>query len=726
MKSKKIKIIATILFILICIMPGSKAGFFNSLPLSALEMIFSILIILGIFITPWEENKKSKIAVFLCLFLFLFFQAISYKTLPYGWSVCTSGNTPKVPLKTKCEPTIENPSGNLGYIYTNINFNSKNIPLYFFNNYPSFGYYRKGEPKRNTLTFNIEATTYIASSEKSSISAKSDSDLLIKVNDENYEYKAGSEKMKIALQPNSTNRVQVNYTSIINKDRKVLNITTDGQPFYQYRNSYPENFVYIYRTINYLLLTILAVCFVYSFILLFLGLNKKHQFFIFILIIALILLIIFSATKIFNFKDVIVYSNLAAIFSSFVFIIIKDEKRKKILPFIFITFLVLSCILTTCRVLPEEAQILPAGEDELTHESFTRQFIPLKSFDEFMHATDKGVFYYQPLQRYFLFLLHIFFGEPMWGPYVFQMTLYYMSILLIVYSLKKYAGLLSAFIFCVLYVLLFAVDSSHNIVRMITSPLQQALALPLLLIVISMILLFYKSKNIKNYLCLVLGLLLGISFMMRTDWFPIILFLLILSIYVLWIKTELFKTKKIFLLILGFIIFPLLIGYRNYHVANQFTIFTSSTYVNLTRDLYIPLAGKFEGNKASGSQVLNEITILFHNRYGEFVNILWNNINQNIIEGDFLQKSLWYAMLPLFILSAIFEFKKKKYRKIVVQTLLLLSLLSMLALASFFKQHNGLAMKAIYNILLILIISISFQTILELFKKIRSNNGNTE
>lgn len=714
----RLKITAALLFLLICILPGSKAGFFNGLPLSAMETIFFFFALAAIFGTSWEKIRKLKITLIACLSLLLFFQVLSFKFLPYGWSVCVFSEAAKFPLKSACEPSVEDSSGNTSYTYPSINLTSKSMPLYFLNSTYSFNFYKPGETPRKALPFTLKATAFIYSKNGDQLRIKSDNELLIEVNEEQYVYKKIKKEALVPLEPNSVNHVVITYSAAANENKKILSVKTDSSPFFKDQSTYPEKLVAIYKGINYCLLMIIFACFNYSFLLEFSTLGKKNKYSILFLIASLILLVIFILTESFKFRGLIVYFHMIIVFLSLMLLFSNKITTRKLLPFIFMLMLTSSCILTTSRTYPEEAIILHGGDDELSHESFARKFIPVTNFEEFMSASGEEVFYYQPLHRYFLFPLHKIFGEPMWGPYLVQTLLFCIAIVFIIYILGKYVGLLSALSFLFFYFGLFILDTSHNVVRLLQSPLQQAIGFPLVIIGIAMVISFSKKREIKIGECLALGLIMGASFMIRTDWFPVIFILMIFAFYVLWIS---FKSgermKKLLLLLLSFAIFPLLIGFRNYYVAEEFAIFTTSSYVNLNKDLYKEMAGRFEGNKPTSARILSEITTVFSGRYVDLGKILWNNVNQNIIGKNVLRQLLWYITLPLSIAGTFFVARKREYRKLALQAALFSALALLTLSSSLFKPHNGIAMLGVYDYLLILIFASNMQSIFGSWKK---------
>lgn len=711
----RLKFIAVALLILICVLPGSKAGFFNGFPLSAWETVLAISAFIAIGFTPWPKIKYLKIFLPLCLSILLFFQVLSFWFIPEGWNVCLSSSSSLTALASKCEASLEDPRGETGFNFSDLRFNSKNLPLYFFNNAASFGYYRKGEPSRNSLPFNLEASAFIFPEKKENLILVSNKEIGVNINDKKYLYSPVQNEMAFPLEPNKINKIEIKYNSKIDKDN-ILEIQTKSEPFYKAPQKYFVLLALFYKLANYFLLLAMAVCLIYSLSLLFSELDKKNKIFILIFATSLILLAFLLKYKIFKPKELLFVFSLITFSTPLVFIAAKDIVRKKLLPFIFLVTLAASGILVSAKIGPEEAVIFPGGYDELSHETFSRQFIPATDFQKFLDAPGKVLFYYQPLHRYFLFLLHKFFGEPMWGPYLIQLFLFSSAIFFVIYALAKYFGLIAALSFSALSFKFY----TDSIGSFILSPLQQALALPLFLVSAALIFLIFKNKKTSNKFIITLGLLLGSVFMIRTDWFPAVLAFLFLAACALWTESKgRAKIAKLAFLLMGFVVFPLLIGFRNYDSAGQFAIFPTSSYVNLNKNIQKTVAGKVEFYESSGGKMIKEIVGSYRGKYGELGQILWDNANQNIIGKSIWQELLWLGMLFFSAMGILFSAKNKKLTTLMIQLTLLFSLLAMAFIGSFFKMHNDSAMKSIYEFLAVIILAINIQIVLkssELFK----------
>jgi hypothetical protein len=230
---------------------------------------------------------------------------------------------------------------------------------------------------------------------------------------------------------------------------------------------------------------------------------------------------------------------------------------------------------------------------------------------------------------------------------------------------------------------------------------------------VAAIVFFAGNRNIKNGSCLMLGLGLGMSFMIRTDWFPAIFILLFLAVYLLWKEIKCFnKITKIILLLTGFIILPLFVGFRNYYVAGIFSVFPTSGFVNLLADIKEPIQKKVDFYEASNVKIIKETMIAFSGRYFELAKLLLNNIRKSMIGDYFPRQLFWYSMLALFIPSAIVAIKRETYLILTFLVLFFFSLASLSLLGSIFRQHNGMAMLGIYDFLLIIVLALEIQIII--------------
>lgn len=710
----RLKILAAVLFSLICILPGSKAGFFSGLPLSYIEIYFSFFIFLTIFLTPWEKNKIIKKGVVASLFLFLVFQLFSFKLLPYGWSTCVYSNIFKgtAKLQSKCEPTTEYPAGESSYLYKDIDFDSKNMPLYFLN-MTRFNFYEKGETERNSLPFILEAQTYIYPQENEKLIIRSDKNVLVKINGKELVYYNLNNPATFDLIPKKINDVSLKYVSSRDKDNQ-LGVKLTNHNFY--KNGFSSASVFLaslYKILNTALLLILFFCLIYSFLSCFLKNEKKHRYILTTLGLMLLAFFILTTSVNVKFKMFFIPSSIILFFSSAYYLFSSLPTRKKILPFLFLIFFLNSAILTTTHLKPEETILFQGGGDELGHESFARSTFSVTSFHELLHSTeDGGTYYYQPLHRYLFAILHKISGESLWGPYLLQTFFFSLTVLFMLTTLKKIMGWPVAGAFLIIY-FLFSIDIKNSVLDLMQSPLQQGIPFILIILGIAMVFLFLYKKEARLALFFLLGTVFGIAFMTRTDWLPIAtgLFVFCLYLFLPYFKFNKKFTSAIFLF-LGLSIFPLFIGYRNLHVAQEFSILPSAGSVNLSRNLLEASREKIPMSQSPFSKTIKAVFANFSGRYGELAKILATNVKENMIGKKLPRKIIWYTLPALILWSGFITFRKKLYHILSIEIIIVISFFSLILPSSLFFLHNGIAMLAIYDLFSVLIFSLCVGIIL--------------
>lgn len=710
-----LKILAVILFSLICVLPGSRAGFFDGLPLSPIEIYFSFFVFLTIFLTPWENIRIIKKMVFASLALFLILQFFSYKFLPYGWSVCVHGEAGKIKLQSQCEPTTEDPSGKTSYVYDKIDFTSKNMPLYFMNKV-SFNYYEQGEPDRNSLPYIIEAQTYVYPQKNEKLIIQSEKNVLVKINEEESVYTDIGSPAFFNLVPEKVNHIFLKYDSNRNKNNRLeARIASDNF----YKNSWSSSIfsASLYRMLNFLILFVLFFCLTCSLTSYFLENKKKHRYILAVFGIILLVFFILTITTKLNFKIFFAPFSIILFSASVYYLVCKSLARKKVIPFLLLIFFLNSAILTTSHLAPTETAIFSGGGDELGHESFSRSTFSVTNFDELLHSTENnGAYYYQPLHRYLFAILHKILGESLWGPYLFQTFAFSAAILFLLVVLKKTMGWLASGTFLLLY-FLFSIDLKNSAINLMQSPLQQGIPLILIIFGIAMISLFLFKKETRFSMFFFLGIIFGISFMVRTDWLPIASGLLI---FCLFIFLPYFQFNKKFLsvifLIFGLSIFPLFIGFRNLHVASEFSIIPSTGTVNLSKEVLEASDKKIIMDQSPFSATFKTVISNFSGRYGQLAKILMNNIKKNMIGKKLLRKIIWYSLPALIFMAVFIALRKKLYYLLSMELFAVFSFFPLILASSLFLQHNGIAMLGIYDLLAIFIFAISIEIILSEIK----------
>ncbi len=750
------KIFATTLFFLICLFPGSKAGFFDGLPPSALELIITATILIGIFGTPWNKNALMRKVIITSLILFLAGQTISKTFLPVGWNVCirTSAGAPQG--NSACERSIEFPRGKKSFIYETIDFSRENFPLYFLNDTSRFNFLRaNNEPDRGKLPFSIAASTFFHAQADDSLLIQSDKNVRLAINDTTIPLVTDKENLfqKIALTPNTTHHIEIIYET--NRNKKNILVAKLPRPsFFTIGDtkSIPHTaWATIYKFVNISILILLVLTFAWAKKpdILLLGKSQKIT-----LLIGTLILISFwtlVTQDVIGFKEALFPFSIFLIGSSLLFASLKKSLKRTLLPILFLALFFNSCIFTTTRTFSEEAIIFGGGNDPIGHEWYARRVFLSTSLEEFRDSIGSSVDYYQPLHRYFLTVFHVLAGEPMWGPYALQTFLFSLAILSLILVLWQ-TSTVSAIVFSLAMAVLLTYEPTSAL-EAILSPLQQAIALPFIMFAFAILLSLLtqeqetrQEKNIRMFF--LLGLSFGTGSMMRTDWLPAFSGILLGIFFILFLNGKyqknisnqptvkqiffsniIFYKKSLFLFFIGLSIFPFLIGMKNYIFAGQFSFLPTSGFVNLLPEIKEAVDDNISYYENSTGVFLQEIIRGFSGRYDELAEILLKNAYKDIIRPTIVRIAFWTLSVIVVLLSIFLFSHMRKTHSLAYMKLgsILCSFLILIGIGSFFGQHNGIAMIAIYDILVAIILALSAHIIVdrfEIMKKLKQTYRN--
>ncbi len=707
----RFKILATILFTLICILPGSKAGFFDGLPLSAEEMVGSFIGFWLILATTWETSPRLKKIIITSLTLLLVIQITSYYFLPYGWSVCIKSDVGINKLQSRCEPTAEDPAGINGYTYEKVDFDSKNMPLYFFNNI-SFNFYEENQPKRDTLPYILEASTFLYSKPGDQIIVHADKKVLVSINGKTLET-TGKKREAFNLVPNEFNQISIKYEATIKK-KSVLRIAVSGTPLYTLpTGTVVILFTEIYKFINVFLLTFLLGCFLWGLLLKTKALEKKEKYFLLSTIFSLIGFFWLVQQDFLSFKLSLSLFSCIFIITSFYWILHLMNSKRNILAFLLLILFCNASILATAHAQPKETIFFKGGSDELGHESFARSTFSVTNFQDMLRATEKnGPYYYQPLHRFFLAAFHKVFDEPMWGPYVAQTLLFSLAFLFLVFVLAIQFGKAVALTFGASYFFLMVFPTTSPF-ALFHTPYQQAIAFPLVVLAFAHMFFLLKNNTPSWVHYFLLGLLWGVICMMRTDWIPLLLGVFIfLGVKFFEPPFAFIRRYTILFFVIGFILFPIFIGFRNFTVAGTFIIMPTSGFVNLLPEIKTALGQSITYHEHSAIKFLTGITKSFQGNYFDLISLLSNNIYRHIINTSFIRSLLWFTVTILSFINLFFIIQRRSWKFSLPFFMFIFSFLPLIIENSFFGQHNGIAMLAIYDFFITLLLGINIQLLL--------------
>jgi hypothetical protein len=302
----------------------------------------------------------------------------------------------------------------------------------------------------------------------------------------------------------------------------------------------------------------------------------------------------------------------------------------------------------------------------------------------------------------------------MWGAYLAQTFIFSLSFLLCILALHSLLGLAASATFG-FFCFILLINNTTSALKLIQTPYQQAIAFPLLVLSMAQILFLLKKSELRWTNYFLLGLNLGAVFMIRTDWLPILPgIFLFLAFKFYQPKLKIISKNALFLFIIGLAIFPLLIGFRNYYVAGQFTIMPTSGLTNLLPEIKTALGQKIDFHEHSSAKFAIEIIKSFSGHYFDLTIILWNNIYKNIITTSGIRQFLWIITGAFSIFSLFNILKNKQWKSSSALICLLASFIPLMIVSSFFGQHNGIAMFAIYDFFVVMILAVNIHTILNI------------
>lgn len=740
------KILATVLFLLICIVPGSKAGFFNGLPLSAPELVMTAVILAGIFGTPWNKSAIIQKLVIVSLSLLLVGQVVAKNFLPVGWNVClrTSAGAPQG--NSVCERSLEFPRGEKSFIYETIDFSKENLPLYFLNDTSRFNFLQaNNEPNRNKLPFSINASTFFHAREGDFLLVRSDKNIALEINGAPVFFKTNEKAslQKIALTPNALNHIELTYeTNRSKKNTLVAQLPRTSFLEIDHGKSLPNTvWVTLYTFINTSLFILLILTFTWTKEQELFFLKKSQKIILSFGALGLILFWVLVSKDFIGFKESLFPFSIFLIVSSLLFIFSENSSKKTFLPLIFLTLFLNSCIFATTRALPEEAIIFDGGNDPLGHEWFARRIFLSPTAEEFKaNVIGTTVDYYQPLHQYFLALFHVISGENMWGSYTIQTFLFSLAIFSCIVVLQNISAL-PAIIFSIAMVVLLAYEPT-SAMEVILSPLQQAIALPFIILSFAILLSFLtQQQEVKQkkriWMFFLLGLSFGAGSMIRTDWLPAFSGILLGIISLFFLKStpqkdtsvqpkimkrfffslSFYKVGFLFFFI-GLFIFPFLLGYKNFVFVGKFTFLPTSGFVNLLPEIKSAVGDNINYYENSTTVFLKEVARGFSNRYDELAEILLKNIYVDIIRPTVVRVAFWIlsGIIVIFSIFIFVRMRKTNLSSYIALGSVLFSFLTLIGIGSFFGQHNGIAMIAIYDILIAIMLSIGAFLLSERFE----------
>lgn len=212
------------------------------------------------------------------------------------------------------------------------------------------------------------------------------------------------------------------------------------------------------------------------------------------------------------------------------------------------------------------------GMDPLTYEHFARNMLSASTLHDFLQGVEP-VFYYQPLFRYYLALMHVVFGNGDQGWMIFNHFLLISSVLHFHRILDK-GHFNSAFIMAIFAMIAFV---QHYMVPVLFAGFMETAALTFMLYGIIAGLARCSVANL-----LLMPFCLGIASIFRLNYLPVSLFILVvLLVRNLYKKYDLAQIlKRVVLALTVFLLMYALVPVHNYVFGNKLVFTTNSATID--------------------------------------------------------------------------------------------------------------------------------------------------
>lgn len=683
------------------LLPGVVGAPIDGWPLNPLELILFVSFLAPLVITGWTKNTKLILVILSLLLCLSGMRLIGSVTIPSGWSVCLKRELAREPLKTLCESTGEQPSGERSYLRPEINFERLHFPLFFMNQ-PEFGY-SQSEHNRYNLPYSAKIEGYLFAGEKDSVTVKTTIPAVsIQVNETQVTQPLAKE-VKYELKPRQLNYVAITY-GVSYEYENELYINSTAQSYSTGVGSQRAKLFVPYYIFLTMILVSLALILAYSVIVTLRTYSKSLQKSISVLILSAVTVLAVSPSDGFLFIGWVLFLLIIGWYA----LLAKADERIIFTKWSCVILLLLSIGFITRLHSYGEMIIWPGGADTFTHTNHARSVLMADSIRDVLVGGENQVYYYQPLYRYFAALVHKITGESYWGIYVFQT---YLSALLVYFGvvvLGNRVGRASAATFSILMLVFSGIFIDSSLFTLSQKFYQQSLGIPVYLLGILVFLQVIGREFNSIYtkaLLVVAGGLLGIAAMTRSDILPSLPFV-ILALY-LWDRSHKKSTaaQRIGLVILGLMLPIIAVALRNYYVAGEFSVLTTSTLVNLL-PVFQPIFNyTVRGpSEEGGVSVLLRIIAEYRNNLGTLAHILIENVNKNIIYQvvPLGRVILWFLVAVISVIFIAFIPRKEKG----VVCALIVGFIALLGTMSFFWLHLEYGMLVVFDVLIILIASI--------------------
>ncbi len=705
------------------------------IPFSAWQGLVVIIAVIFL-VFPWKKWGVARWVLLISIVCLAALHIYPPQSLS-GWDICLQRTVVPETLKTPCESSAQFRDGSTTFKVSKIDWDEDFIPVYFMNDKQAFNFYKDTEPDRKHLSYAFWAIAMAQGGEGRELSASTTIPSVAIAIDGNLSQLTPNNPLRIPLSEDRPYAIEVRYAHV-RTSHDALSIAVPlvkTWPGILYTVLYGIIFVALsislvyhawdsirdwdvseYRTLLFLVVPLLFLfiqeeIWQWVVFLAFLGLwylrsSSKDQKTI--LVPALLFLGFHTARNILTsqpFEDV--FLPYAAGFLTYLLLIgfygvhVMQKYGKKILPWIF-ALLLINAFAYTQHVNPYGKLVLfTGGDDELTHEGFARESLLSTSWKTSLIAGENYTFYYQPFFRYGVALIHAFWGESMFGLYVIQTFLVsvgFMSLLYAISLLKiPWSPIFFSLVFAIANVL-----PSQSLLSVTQRAFQQGLGTPLLFISVACILYMVLKKYSLRF-AMSAGLILGLMISIRTDYVPVVPLAFLVFAWSMWRMSD-WKKRILYVLsfCIAFAVFPAFIVLRNIYIDGSYAFMPTSGLYNLTDPYGSLFAGKNLKEIGSGSALI-AILSSYSGKMGELVALLWDQLAKEFISTLPIRMIVWYGGFAAFFLGIIRTSTLQKRIAIIV---LFFAMTGLLFPALFFVPHNGIAMRAQYDVLLMAMLAI--------------------
>ncbi len=692
------RLLSTLLFLLVILFPGSKAAPFSNLPLTDFEFIAAYIIITLIWTTPWTRLLATRRIVPISFAFLILLQVIGHSYLPYGWSVCLRREVATSSLSTPCEPTAQFRHGEPSYIFPHLGFRDNTFPLHFMNDISSLGFYRPGEPDRQTLPYSFSARALFSPEKDTSLTINTSiPDTHVSIDGQTTPLPVNQTTSYI-LPSDETTQVTISYTTNRNPNEH-FNVATSTHPVPPNPNKGipSNNLILLFRLASGFFWLIIGIALIKPAYRLFTSLSLSSQSAILLFSLAAIL---FSRIEILPY---FFYTLLVLALTWFV--IIKKPKKDTFRPFWLIILLVFTVIFINHFTSYQTAVVWTGGSDKLTHVGLSRIIYTAQNLDEFI---GDSAFYAQPLHRYTFGLLQMAVGESPWGPFTIQTLIMAASLSWLLILISRHFSLPGGLFYSALLLMIssFEITSPFYLSRI---PFQQGLSTPIFLSLFAWLiyLIYHAPLRHNTAIHFVLGLVFSLVSMTRLDLLPaaagLIPYFIILALR-LHPRRKIIRPLAAFTI--AFLVFPSLIVLINFLATGEYRLSPTSASSNQLPVFYdiVPRGP----SSLTAFDVIKTIVKNYAGHYWELITILIKNVQESFAGPVVTRYLIWWSS-PLLAIIALLK-SRGLSRLTLITTGIIVS--SMIIPGSFFIIHaQGPEMHVHYDILLIFIISISFSVV---------------